>query len=138
MSIYGCDVTFTGYKNEIVNNNSPVIGGGLIISSSNSFIVNRGSHVLFANNTAVFDGGAVFVKESNNDDAYVSFLISNSYSSCSFKTNETSLTEDSAPLVTFKGNRAYFRGGDDFYGGTLNTATLIKIIELISMALLVL
>lgn len=126
MSIYGCDVTFTGYKNEIVNNNSPVIGGGLIISSSNSFIVNQGSHVLFANNTAVFDGGAVFVKESNNDDAYVSFLITNSYSSCSFKTNETSLTEDSAPLVTFKGNRAYFGAGDDFYGGTLEYCYINK------------
>ena len=52
MSVYGCNIMFNGKNNMFINNTSPVAGGGLIITSSNSFIVNEGSHVLFANNTA--------------------------------------------------------------------------------------
>ena len=124
MSIYGCNIIFMGSKNEIINNNSPVAGGGLIITSSNSFIVNQGSHVLFANNTAVADGGAIYVKENNNDDEYVLFLNSNEFSSCSFKTNKTSQTSTFNPLVTFRGNKAFLGGGDDFYGGILNYCSI--------------
>ena len=116
MSVYGCNIMFNGKNNMFINNTSPVAGGGLIITSSNSFIVNEGSHVLFANNTA-FLGGAIFAKENDFDDSYISVILHNSYLPCTFQTNQSS--NKTTSLVTFENNVAH-KIGNDVYGGTFD------------------
>ena len=102
-------------KGDMLFKHNKAITGGGIYGSSSAVIFKNKSNVTFYNNSAITDGGAMFINNSRMHFAKNSVISSannfaKSFSNALYSMNKTAVLFGCNTMVTFKSNKAGDRG----------------------------